>query len=149
MAKHPEKQRALARRFYANNPEKFREWQRCWQAKNLEQSKALNHRRRARKKAAGGTFTAADVKWLLAKQNNKCAVCSTDITNKRHIDHKVPLVRGGPNTPGNLQLLCPTCNCSKGDKTTREFLLWKVSSTNHLHAATFVRPPIRKLLIYH
>jgi len=32
------------------------------------------------------------------------------------IDHIVPWVRGGDNTPGNLQTLCRSCNLKKYDR---------------------------------
>ena len=33
-----------------------------------------------------------------------------------HVDHIMPLARGGPNTLDNLQLLCARCNLAKGAK---------------------------------
>jgi 5-methylcytosine-specific restriction endonuclease McrA len=32
----------------------------------------------------------------------------------RHVDHILPLALGGDNRRKNIQLLCPTCNLSKG-----------------------------------
>lgn len=37
-----------------------------------------------------------------------------------HIDHIVPLARGGTNDSANLQLLCETCNLRKGSKLESE-----------------------------
>jgi predicted restriction endonuclease len=33
-----------------------------------------------------------------------------------HIDHIKPFSKGGKCIPKNFQLLCCSCNCSKGDK---------------------------------
>ncbi|MDO9637570.1 MAG: HNH endonuclease signature motif containing protein [Pseudotabrizicola sp.] len=51
-----------------------------------------------------------------------CVVCGTDLTkliNQRtqlHFDHIIPLVSGGMNDITNLQLLCSSCNLSKGGR---------------------------------
>ncbi|OTY60165.1 hypothetical protein BK746_08495 [Bacillus thuringiensis serovar yosoo] len=34
------------------------------------------------------------------------------------MDHIVPLNRMGNNDPTNFEILCQTCNISKGDRTT-------------------------------
>jgi 5-methylcytosine-specific restriction endonuclease McrA len=41
-----------------------------------------------------------------------------------HVDHVVPLVRGGSDDPSNLVIACVPCNLSKGDKLPHE---WKRS----------------------
>lgn len=35
---------------------------------------------------------------------------------KLHVDHVVPVSRGGKSTMDNLQTLCEDCNCGKGNK---------------------------------
>jgi 5-methylcytosine-specific restriction endonuclease McrA len=42
-----------------------------------------------------------------------CAYCGQPA---EHLDHIVPLSRGGTNHRSNLQALCSTCNLSKGDR---------------------------------
>lgn len=87
-----------------------------WRKENPEKVRTNSQRRRARKHGASGSHTAAQTTALLAKQNFKCASCGTSILTKRHLDHVVPLSRGGSNDIANLQWLCPSCNCSKHDK---------------------------------
>ena len=54
---------------------------------------------------------------LMDKQDNKCVVCMVDITiTTAHLDHIIPLSKDGKHTLDNIQWLCPTCNCSKGNK---------------------------------
>jgi 5-methylcytosine-specific restriction endonuclease McrA len=42
--------------------------------------------------------------------------CSPFRPTEGAIDHKFPRARGGQNDESNLQLLCVTCNASKGAK---------------------------------
>lgn len=79
------------------------------------------HKRRVQKLEAGGEFTQADIIRLFNEQDGKCAICSCELL-EYHIDHKLPLSRGGSNWPENLQLLCPTDNVRKWARTTDEYL---------------------------
>ncbi len=68
----------------------------------------------------GGRHTALDIADILTSQGGKCAYfthCGAEITNKnQHVDHIIPLLAGGSNGRHNLQILCKTCNLSKGAK---------------------------------
>lgn len=85
---------------------------------NPEKQAAYRQNRRARKFAAGGSFTANDVKELYVKQNATCNGCQCDLAvSGYHIDHIMPLILMGSNSKENIQLLCPKCNLSKGGMT--------------------------------
>ena len=60
---------------------------------------------------------------MLEEQGYQCAapLCDTDILRSYHIDHKLPVTRGGTHWPDNIQLLCQFCNQSKGNKTMDEW----------------------------
>lgn len=107
--------------YRAANVVAVRERQRKWRQNNPEKNriKALNYL--ARKKAAG-TLSAGIVEQLRVKQRNKCACCFIDLSGGFHLDHIMPLALGGANEDVNVQLLCPTCNCSKQDKHPVEFM---------------------------
>lgn len=63
---------------------------------------------------------------------DRCYYCNRklDDTN-RTIDHKIPLARGGANTPANKVLACQSCNIQKGDLTPDEFELYKIAKKNY------------------
>jgi hypothetical protein len=57
------------------------------------------------------------IKTVTARDRGKCAECGVDITMELtadpHIDHIIPLAKGGTNDLVNLQLLCQSCNLKK------------------------------------
>lgn len=73
----------------------------------------------ARRRAAEGYFTHMDIHAIWVKQSGKCAYCEVS-PPKFHIDHIIPISRGGSNWPSNLQLLCPPCNLRKHNKLPEE-----------------------------
>lgn len=79
-----------------------------------EPKRAKTRERRTIRRGAEGKHSAADIREILERQKFKCAECKISIRKIRHIDHIVPLARGGTNWPSNLQGLCPTCNVRKG-----------------------------------
>lgn len=94
------------RQYYRDHPDLFRE-------------KA--HRRRARILQAGGTFSKSDVRLQFRSQNGKCWHCGKKLKRKYHVDHLIPLVRGGSNSASNIVITCEFCNLSKGDKLPQEW----------------------------
>lgn len=150
--KHPERRREISKRFYAEHPEKKDEYYlshkdeisayhtawyslnkghvraraREYYKNNKDRFRAYVMNRHAKVAGAVGTHCGADIESLLGKQRFLCAACGKDISARYHVDHIIPLSRGGGNGVENLQVLCPECNLSKGTKTMDEW-----SSINH------------------
>lgn len=103
-AEHPERQRASSLKYKAANPEKGRQ---------------DRLRRRARMKEAGVfSVSPKDSRRLLT---DPCYLCGG---KAEHVDHIVPLVRGGRHSIGNLAPACQSCNLRKQDKFLVEFKAW-------------------------
>ena len=49
----------------------------------------------------------------------RCYYCGTD--GPMHMEHMIPLSRGGTHTADNVVPACPTCNLSKHTLTADEF----------------------------
>lgn len=77
---------------------------------------ARYNNRRALKIGAGGRFTAIQVSALYQAQRGRCVSCRGKLGDSYHRDHVVPLSLGGSNDISNIQLLCESCNLSKGAK---------------------------------
>jgi hypothetical protein len=72
-----------------------------------------------------GSFTVEDVLSLLADQGNRCLGCECDITDSYTIDHIIPRTFSGSNNKSNIQLLCKSCNSSKGARSMDEWVAYK------------------------
>ena len=76
---------------------------------------AVRHAKRRALEQSGVGYTVDDVRRLMVLQHGLCAYCHRDLrVCGYHVDHKHALARGGGNHAGNIQLLCPKCNLSKG-----------------------------------
>jgi len=55
---------------------------------------------------------------ILERDNYQCLDCGKSPRNDAacvlHVDHRIPLAKGGTNNPDNLQTLCADCNIGKG-----------------------------------
>lgn len=110
-----------SRRWYSRNPEQAVKISRQWAINNPEKARARCRNRVAKKRNASGSHTSDQILEMLKKQKWKCVYCAVSIKTKRHIDHIIPLALGGANDIGNLQGLCPTCNCRKNAKDPHEW----------------------------
>ena len=101
---------AKIKAYEERNPEKAA----AWRATRV-------HTRRAKILGAEGKFTRHDIDRIMKLQKCKCANCGRSLKNGKHIDHRVPISKGGSNGPENIELLCPPCNYAKGAKLPHIF----------------------------
>lgn len=110
-------------------PSSQRDWQRArkarWIAGNkqryLATARVCTQRRRARRVAAPGNHTAADIAAQYTSQRGMCWWCGAKLEGVYQVDHLVPLSRGGGNDPSNLVCACASCNQSKSNKLPHEW----------------------------
>lgn len=110
-----------SRQYHLAHAEEIRERKREYGQtdRGMAVNKARSARRRIRLLNAGGSFTAADIEAIRKAQGNRCYICGKKL-KKYHIDHFIPLAKGGTNDPGNLRLACPACNLNKHAKHPHE-----------------------------
>jgi len=86
-------------------------------------------------------------KWK--SQNGLCALSGRKLDRQAHIDHILPVSRGGTNEASNLQWLDPMINQAKSNMTDQEFLdmckqviNWASKDQGHPVRILFA-PPVR------
>lgn len=119
--KNGERLLARKRAYAAANRRREAERARAWHAANPERHRANLLRRRSRERAAEGEHTAQDIKEQYERQRGQCHWCGVKVGDTYHIDHVVPLSRGGSNWPENIVIACPSCNLSKHDRLPHEW----------------------------
>lgn len=107
---------------YERNRERNLERSREWKKAHPDRVRISNGNRRARLKEAGGEVDADTIYQMYEDQQGLCAYCESPLFGDFHVDHMMPLSRGGTNDWHNLAITCPSCNCSKQAKTVQEFL---------------------------
>lgn len=118
---HAEELKEKASQWQKANPEKKREIYRRYRKANPEKMRELKHRRRAHKHNADGIHTAEDIQAQYDRQKGKCFWCKAKVKDDYHVDHVIPLSRGGRDSRENLVISCPHCNISKHNKMPAEF----------------------------
>lgn len=55
-------------------------------------------------------------KMILDRDNHRCVICGRSAADgvKLHVDHIIPVSKGGKTVPSNLRTLCQDCNLGKG-----------------------------------
>lgn len=126
-AAHREEIRAYSSTYHAIHRDELRVKEAIFRATPSGKlaERARKARRRARKKASGGRVTKEDLALILkahtdSKGRLRCARCGKVIKGQYHLDHFIPLVKGGTNDPGNFRVMHPKCNLTKKDKLPHE-----------------------------
>lgn len=122
---------AEQRRYWRENPELKTEHDRQWSQANWWLQYQINPELRIRtrekskrRKARIREQTAHQIKpaQLITRFNlfnNRCAYC--EALGDLHIEHVVPISKGGTHALGNIVPACSTCNFSKRDKEVEQW----------------------------
>ena len=131
--RHPQEARASVRAWFTSEQGRLwhREHSKRYYRTHREAAFARSRKRRARKAHACGSHSLNDLVNIFRAQHGLCFYCSGELSNSRgkHLDHKVPLARGGGNGPDNLCWACPACNLAKFTKTAEEYLALRRTSS--------------------
>jgi len=137
---NPLENRARAAQWQKDHPAEYSQRQRDWREANTgylqvyrrsrhAEQLAHNQARRARKRGSakeqtseGRALSAAFYRKVKSAKQMRCHWCGRALkSNERHVDHIIPLVKGGAHALFNLCCSCPTCILKKSAKLPQEF----------------------------
>jgi 5-methylcytosine-specific restriction endonuclease McrA len=92
-------------------------WEREWRERTRDHRRRRDaeQKRQRRARVRGAFVEYVDALVVLELHDGVCGLCGGDVDAMRfHVDHVVPLARGGEHSYANTQPACPPCNMSKG-----------------------------------
>jgi 5-methylcytosine-specific restriction endonuclease McrA len=110
----------LNRKNRKNNIKYFRERERKYRKTNKYKTYVHNIKIHRRHLIISGNINNQDLLELINK-SKKCYWCNKMLNGKYHIDHYIPLSKGGLHKLDNLVISCAFCNLSKNNKDPLEF----------------------------
>ena len=119
---NPGRAEAANREWRQRNAEHLTEYHRKWRADNPEKVRAKIQKRRAHLRSAVADLTSAEWEAQVASQGGRCHWCGSSIADGFHMDHVMPLARGGLHTAANVVASCAECNLSKGARHPFEWI---------------------------
>lgn len=120
--RNPDAVKATQKKYKAANKDAIRAQERIWTERNREKVRGFGRKRRALKKGVPSEpYTSGDI---LARWGTDCHLCKEpiDLTVHRkhprglHLDHVMPLSKGGFDLISNVKPAHAFCNISKKDK---------------------------------
>lgn len=134
--------RRYGKRYYEENVQELTRYQQKYRERNRERERVRHQKyhaenlererlrirtksslRRAKLRQSEGQHDSTVIWQLYEDQGAMCAYCEITLDGEFHVDHMIPLMRGGHNGWQNLAIACVTCNLSKGAKTPEEFMV--------------------------
>lgn len=121
-----ESENEYSKRYSQKNAESLKEKNK--QYRNSDKGREVSYKRSLKRRSYKHKvqFTPHERSEILERDNWTCQYCNITVhdrhtgdwntPDKAHIDHIVPLSKGGSSELNNLQVLCRTCNLSKNDK---------------------------------
>ena len=125
--KYRKQGRKLNRQWISQNIKKRRQYMEIYRKRNHHLIQLYKHRRQILEKR-GGELKLKTIQRIYENNIKKyktltCYLCLKSIPfGKDHLEHKIPISRGGTNQYKNLAVACSKCNFRKNNKTDKEFI---------------------------
>lgn len=119
-----DKSREYNQRYYQANADRLKQEAGQWRKKNQGKRAQYEAKRRAWKSGHNVDTEPISRVAVIERDKATCYICGDGplSDSEIHLDHVVPLSRGGAHVLDNVRVACATCNCKKHDKTHKEVL---------------------------
>ena len=104
-----------------NNKDYFKAYSKAYRKNNKDYFKAAYHKYRTKKVNNGGYYTKEQYNYMLEYFDYKCAYSGKCIKSNLHIDHIIPISKGGTSYIWNLIPSTPSANLSKNNRDMEEW----------------------------
>jgi 5-methylcytosine-specific restriction endonuclease McrA len=119
---NPERSKAIKDKYRLAHPRESALSKAKWKASNRPKVAEYQRRRRALKIGAEAQNASWFYEFVASRRKIRCYWCRQPVAKKRrHVDHIIPLSRGGAHSIENLCCACSDCNLKKGARMPNEF----------------------------
>jgi 5-methylcytosine-specific restriction endonuclease McrA len=121
--RNPDARKSILKSWRMRNVARIAEYEKSYRAANKERLRAYNSTRKAIRRSIeeAGIGLGTLLGWVKA-QPKICFYCVTDCAESFHVDHFVPLAKGGAHVLTNLRIACAPCNLRKNARDPLEFM---------------------------
>lgn len=119
MEAHPTYVQEYNRAYYLRNREAVKAKTAQWAKENVEAVRVIARRKAQNRRARKLDQFIEDVDPMVvyARDEGLCGICGTTIYGDFHVDHVIPLSKGGEHSYANTQVAHPECNLRKAART--------------------------------
>jgi len=120
--KHRDHRAKYGKAYRLENADKVKASQKTYALANPDKMADKWARRRALKLSV--TVENVSRAEVYKRDRGRCHLCGKKVPKRRwHMDHIIPLARGGEHSYANVSVSCPTCNMRKGVKAGAQLRL--------------------------
>jgi len=112
------------REYYRNNADEFKKKAKEYRKANPDKRAQHQAKRRAKQQGQVIECTLVVREEIIKRDKSTCYICGKASLNNSeiHLDHIIPLSKGGSHTPENVHVTCIPCNGKKHIKTIDEVI---------------------------
>jgi 5-methylcytosine-specific restriction endonuclease McrA len=123
--------RALHQRWRDANREHVRQKAREWRAANPDRAREISAntaaRRSAQKRSPNGRVEHINRRYIWKRDGGICGLCALPVPfREMHLDHFIPLSKGGSHTKSNVHATHSSCNLIKGNREVPKWAFAKI-----------------------